>query len=69
MTRNMYSSLPHVSSSSVVSNIFRLIKTVVLYLFGWFSVLLFLSVFCIGLQIILIKIRVENGTEDSVGHI
>lgn len=44
-------------------------KTVVLYLFGWFSVLLFLSVFCIGLQIILIKIRVENGTEDSVGHI
>ena len=69
MTRNMYSLLPHVSSSSVVSNIFRSIKTVVLYLFGWFSVLLFLSVFCIGLQIILIKIRVENGTEDSVGHI
>ena len=65
----MYSSLPHVSSSSVVLNIFRLIKTVVLYLFGWFFVLLFLSVFCIGLQIILIKIRVGNGTEDSVGHI
>ena len=47
MTRNMYCSLPHVSSSSVVLNIFRLIKIVALYLFGWFSVFLFLSVFCI----------------------
>lgn len=42
MTRNMYCSLPHVSSSSVVLNIFRLIKIVALYLFGWFSVFLFL---------------------------